>query len=158
MSAQLARTDPPEDADAPEDADRQFCCSMTTSILRLVREHGGDPAVADLLARAASKRSASYLEDANNWISLHEAYALMDAAVQISGDPHFARRAGEETVRQHAGTQVATLLRSLGSVEACMQTIAQAAGRFTTITEMEAVEVEPGRAVIRAARSPARPA
>ncbi len=148
MNAQPARADP------PEDADRQFCCSMSTSILRLVRGQGGDQAVAALLQRAASKRSATYLEDANNWISLDEAYALMDAAVQVSGDPHFARRAGEETVRQHAGTQVATLLRSLGSVEACMHAIAQAAGRFTTITEMEALEVEPGRAVIRAAARP----
>jgi diguanylate cyclase (GGDEF)-like protein len=145
MNAQSARTGP------PEDGERQFCCSMTTSILRLVRAQGGEQSVADLLAQASSEHTAAYLEDANNWISLQEAYALLDAAVRITGDPHFARRAGEETVRQHAGTQVATLLRSLGSVEACMQTIAQAAGRFTTITEMEAIEVEPGRAVVRAA-------
>lgn len=137
-----------------EKSGREFCCSMTTSVLRLVRAEGGEKAVADLLERAGSTRSPSYLEDANNWISMQEAYAVMDAAIVVTGDPHFARRAGEQTVRQHAGTQVATLLRSLGSVEACMQTIAQAAGRFTTITEMECLEVEPGRAVLRAAARP----
>jgi diguanylate cyclase (GGDEF)-like protein len=124
---------------------------MTTPVLRLVRSQGGEQAVTDLLASAASPHTPQYLEDANNWISLQEAYALLESAIRITGDPHFARRAGEQTVRQHAGTQVATLLRSLGSVEACMQAIAQAAGRFTTLTEMEALEVEPGRAVVRAA-------
>jgi diguanylate cyclase (GGDEF)-like protein len=62
----------------------------------------------------------------------------------------FARRVGESTLRQHAGTQVATLLRSLGSLEAILAAIAQAAAKFSTVTEMEAVEVGPGHAVIRA--------
>jgi len=58
---------------------------------------------------------------------------------------------GEETVSQHAGKQVATLLRSLGSVEAVLQAVAQTAGRLTTTTELEALEVGPGRALVRAA-------
>jgi diguanylate cyclase (GGDEF)-like protein len=145
MSAQPARSD------APEDAERQFCCSMTKPLLALVRREGGEQAVAQLLARAGCRHEASYLEDTNNWISLQESSALLEAGVQVTGDPNFARRVGEETVRQQTGTQVATLLRSLGSVEADLQAVAQAAGRFTTVTEMQALEVEPGRAVLRAA-------
>jgi len=138
-------------ADEHEDADRQFCCSMTTPILRLIRRAGGEQAVTELLEAAGSTREPAYLEDANNWISLEESQALLEAGERLSGDAGFARLVGEETVRQQTGTQVATLLRSLGSVEADLEAIAQAAGKFTTITEMQALEVGPGRAVLRAA-------
>jgi diguanylate cyclase (GGDEF)-like protein len=144
MNAQPARTD------GPEDGERQFCCTMTKPLIGLVRREGGEQAVAELLRQAQSTREASYLEDTNNWISLAESSALLEAGVRVTGDPDFALRVGEETVRQQTGTQVATLLRSLGSVEADMEAVARSAGRFTTITEMEAVEVGPGRAVLRA--------
>jgi diguanylate cyclase (GGDEF)-like protein len=148
MSAQPAR------GDAAEDAKRQFCCSMTKPLIALVRREGGERAVAELLREAQSPYEASYLEDTNNWISLAESSALLEAGVRVTGDPSFALKVGEETVRQQTGTQVATLLRSLGSVEADLQAVAQAAGRFTTVTEMEALEVEPGRALLRAAARP----
>ncbi len=137
-------------AETQKDADGHICCSMTTVALRLVRSRGGDAAVAELLRQAASKHEPAYLEDVNNWISLDEACALLEAGVQVTDDPMFARRVGEETLRQHAGTQVATLLRSLGSVEAILQAIAQTAAKLSTVTEMEAIEVGPGRAVVRA--------
>jgi diguanylate cyclase (GGDEF)-like protein len=138
-------------AETQEDADGHISCSMTTVALRLVRSGGGDAAVAELLRQAASKHEPAYLENVNNWISLDEACALLEAGVQVTDDPMFARRVGEETLRQHAGTQVATLLRSLGSVEAILQAIAQTAAKLSTVTEMEAIEVGPGRAVVRAA-------
>ncbi len=124
---------------------------MTSVLVRLVRNHGGDGAVAELLRRAGSRHEAAYLEDADNWVSQPEVWALMQAGVQLTGDPAFSRRVGEETVTQHAGKQVATLLRSLGSVEAVLQAVAQTAGKLTTTTELEAIEVAPGRATVRAA-------
>src|SRR5438874_11219316 len=105
----------------PQGADREICCSMTSVMLRLVRSQGGEAAVAQLLARAGSKREPSYMENVDNWISLEEATALFQAGVGQTGDPLFARRVGENTLRQHAGTQVATVLRSLGSTEAVLQ-------------------------------------
>lgn len=137
-----------------EDSGRHVCCSMTSVILRLMRRRGGEDAVAQLLEQAASTRSPSYLEDADNWISQAETSALLRAAVELTGEQSFATRAGEEIAVQHAGTQVATLLRSLGSVEAVLQAVAQTAGRFTTTTELEPIEVAPGRATIRAAARP----
>ncbi|MGO9321250.1 MAG: diguanylate cyclase domain-containing protein [Solirubrobacteraceae bacterium] len=123
---------------------------MSTVALKLVRGAGGDAAVAELLEQAASRREPAYLENLDNWISQDEASALLGAGVQVTGDPSFARRVGEEMVGQHAGKQVATLLRSLGSVEAVLQTVAQTTAKLSAATELEAIEVGPGRAVLRA--------
>ncbi|HLM86605.1 MAG TPA: diguanylate cyclase [Solirubrobacteraceae bacterium] len=124
---------------------------MTSVVLRLVRSEGGDDAVAALLREAASTHEATYLENVDNWISHDEACALLQAGIRITGDSSFARRVGEEAVGQHAGKGVATLLRSLGSVEAVLQAVAQTAAKLSTATEMSAPEVGPGRAVVRAA-------
>jgi diguanylate cyclase (GGDEF)-like protein len=138
------------DAHEHNDGDRQISGSMTSVILHLIRNHGGDAAVAEMLERAESKHDATYLETVENWVSLDEACALLEAGVQITDDPRFARNVGEQTLHQHAGKQVATLLRSLGSIEAVLQAVAQTAGRVSTVTDMEAIEVGPGRAVVTA--------
>src|SRR5215208_4652568 len=80
--------------------------------------------------------------------------ALFSAAAEITGDPQIARRVGEETIAQHAGTPVATLMRSLGSPDEIYRQITQAGSKFTTASVLEAVEVAPGRAVIREAAAP----
>jgi diguanylate cyclase (GGDEF)-like protein len=139
-----------EHTHAPVEDKREVCCSMLSVLVRLVRADGGEQAVAELLRRAGCKREPAYLENADNWISQDETTALLAAGAQITGDPAFGRRVGEETVNQHAGKQVATLLRSLGSVEAVLQAVAQTAGKLTTTTELEALEVGPGRATVRA--------
>jgi diguanylate cyclase (GGDEF)-like protein len=130
--------------------DREICCSMTSVLLKLVRAEGGEAAVARLLERAGIDRQLAHLENVDNWVSLAEVTAMLDAGVEETGDPLFARRVGENTTRQHAGTQVATMLRSLGSPEAVFQAIARSAPRLSAVTEMEAIEVLPGRAVITA--------
>jgi diguanylate cyclase (GGDEF)-like protein len=140
-------------ANVPEDAGRQLSCTMTNVLLGLVRGAGGEAAVTALLKRAGTKREASSLENVDNWISLDEACALLEAGALETGDPTFARRVGESTLRQHAGTQVATLLRSLGSVEAVFQAVAQTAAKVSTVTELETVEVGSGHAVITAVAS-----
>src|SRR5437588_2493923 len=134
-------------APSSEDAPREIACSMTSVMLRLVRSTGGEAAVADLLQRAGISHEPSYLEIADNWISLAEATQLFEAGVLQTGDPLFARRVGENTLRQHAGTQVATVLRSLGSTEAVLQAVAQSAARLSSVTELEAIEAGPGRGV-----------
>jgi len=123
---------------------------MTSVLLRLVRSTGGEAAVTQLLDRAGIKREVSYLENVDNWISLSEATAMLESGVHQTGDPLFARRVGENTLRQHAGTQVATVLRSLGSTEAVLQAVALSAARLSAVTKMEAIEAAPGRGVVRA--------
>ncbi|HWX74829.1 MAG TPA: GAF domain-containing protein, partial [Solirubrobacteraceae bacterium] len=146
------------DADAAhvgsEDGERQICCSMTSVLLRLVRSGGGEAAVAELLRRAGIRHEPAYLENVENWISLDEACAMFEAGVEQTGDPSFARRVGENTLRQHAGTPVATVLRSLGSTEAVLQAVTQTATRLSTVTKMDTLEARAGHAVVRATALP----
>jgi len=132
---------------------RHLTCSMSAILLRRAREAGGEAAVVELLRRAGSTRTAAYLEDVGNWISHDEAVALFDAAATMTGDPRIGRRIGEEAVRQHAGTPVATLLRNLGAPEEVFRQITLTVSKFSTVTEMEAVVAERGRAVVRSRAS-----
>jgi hypothetical protein len=144
-------------ADGPA-AGNQISCAMTSALVRLVRRERSQDALDDLLALADSHRTAAFLEDRENWVSLDEAMALLGAGARLTEDPTFPRRVGEEAVRQHAGSQVSTLLRSLGSPEAVLAATATASGKFSTVTEMAPVEAEPGHALVRAvAREPIWP-
>lgn len=132
----------------------QLSCSMTSVLLRRVRAAIGADGVNQLLRRAGSEHDADYLEEIGNWIPYREAVALFEAAAALTGDERIGRRVGEETVRQHAGTPVATLLRSLGSPEKVYEQLTLAVTKFSTITALEPVEVGPGRAVVRAQARP----
>ena len=129
---------------------QHFACSMTSVLVRRVRAFGGEDAVAELLRIADCRHPSGFLEDTANWVSYDLAIALFDAAAQVTGDTQIGRRIGEDTVRQHAGTSVATLLRSLGSPEEVYRHMATAASKFSTVTEMETIELAPGRALVRA--------
>jgi diguanylate cyclase (GGDEF)-like protein len=129
---------------------RHFACTMPSVMLGLLRKEGGAEAVSEVLERAGSTRTPEYLEDVTNWISWDEALALFDAAEDYTGDPGIARRIGEQTLAQHAGTPVATLLRSLGSPEEVLGQVTVAASKFSAVADMEAIQVSPGRAVVRA--------
>ncbi|MDX6583657.1 MAG: hypothetical protein QOI10_2841 [Solirubrobacterales bacterium] len=123
---------------------------MTSVLIQLTAESAGPEAVEDLLRSADTEHDAAFLSDPDNWIPIGEAVSLLENAQRITGDRALARRVGEQTVRQHAGTQVATLLRSLGSPEAILANIALAGGKFSTVTDLTAVETAPGQAVITA--------
>src|SRR5436190_4836998 len=117
-------------ADGPA-AGNQISCAMTSALVRLVRRERSQDALDDLLALAGSHWTVAFLEDRENWVSLDEAMALLGAGARLTEDPTFARRVGEEAVRQHAGSQVSTLLRSLGSPEAVLAgTSAEIAARL----------------------------
>lgn len=141
--------------DLPRYSDeRHICCSMTSVLVRNVRALCGKSGIEAMLQRSGSARSLEFLEDTDNWISVDEAMALLQAGVEVADDPQLAMRIGADAVRQHSGTQVATLLRSLGSPEAVLGGIAATASKFSTVTQMEALETEPGRSVVRAVGQP----
>jgi diguanylate cyclase (GGDEF)-like protein len=132
----------------------EIACSLTSTVLRRVRRSGGDGAVMEVLRTAGSGRSPGYLEDPAHWVSYQEALLLFAAAVEVTGDPTLPLHAGEDTVRQHAGTPVATLLRSMGSPEQILEQIAVTASKFSMVTLLEPIEVEPGRCVVSARARP----
>lgn len=131
-----------------------IACSLTSTLLQRVSAVAGDGALDRVLAAAGTPHSAEYLQDVSNWVSYDEAVALFNAAVEVTGDSGIARRAGEHAVRQHAGTAVATLLRSLGSPEQILEQVTQTVTKFSVVTEMETVELEPGRALVHARSRP----
>jgi diguanylate cyclase (GGDEF)-like protein len=115
----------------------------------LERTLGGD-AVAQVLALAGEARTAEEIVDTTTWSSYEQAVALFRAAAVVSGQADVARSAGEELLRQYAGTEVAALLRSLGSPVEVLRNVAATAPKYSTVTEMEAVEIADGRVVIAA--------
>jgi diguanylate cyclase (GGDEF)-like protein len=126
-----------------------FACTLSSVLVRRVRRVCGENGLAQLLELSGSEHTVAYLDEITNWISYDESMALFAAAVEVTGEEQIARQVGEETLAQHAGTPVATLMRSLGSPEEIYRQIAQAGSKFTTVSRLEAVEVAPGRAVIR---------
>jgi diguanylate cyclase (GGDEF)-like protein len=138
----------------PERIPGQIACSMVSCLLRQVRTALGAPAVAEVIRMSGVPYTAEHLDDVVNWIWYEEAIALFKAGAELTGDPRIGLRAGELSLRQHAGTPVATLLRSLGSPEAVLEQTALVATKFSTITEMQALEVAPGRASVAAVVRP----
>jgi diguanylate cyclase (GGDEF)-like protein len=144
----------PEEKGAQRSGDHHFACTLSSVLVRRIRRTMGEEGLMELLDRSGSKRTVAYLDDLTNWISYDEAMALFAAAAEIAGDPQIARRVGEETIAQHAGTPVATLMRSLGSPDEIYRQITQAGSKFTTASVLDAIEVAPGRAVIREQAAP----
>jgi predicted hydrocarbon binding protein len=144
----------PEEKGAQRSGDHHFACTLSSVLVRRIRRTMGEEGLMELLARSGSQRTVAYLDDLTNWISYDEAMALFAAAAEITGDPQIARRVGEETIAQHAGTPVATLMRSLGSPDEIYRQITQAGSKFTTASVLDAIEVAPGRAVIREQAAP----
>jgi diguanylate cyclase (GGDEF)-like protein len=137
-----------EQLQAEQAPDHHFACTLSSVLVRRIRRTLGEEGLNQLLELAGSKRTIAYLDDLTNWISYDEAMALFAAGAELTGDQQIARHVGEETVAQHAGTPVATLMRSLGSPDAIYSAMAQAGSKFTTASVLEALEVTPGRAVI----------
>ena len=117
-------------------------------IVQHVRAVAGERGVARLLELVDAARPLAELEDLNEWFSYDEAVALFEAAASVTGDAHVGRRIGEETLRQYAGTEVAAMLRALGSPGEVLRNVAQTAGKFSTVTVMEALEIGDDHAVI----------
>ncbi len=141
------------EAPAPDEG-KDFSCSLTAVLIARVRGVGGDEAVAELLREASSPRSLEYLEDIGNWVSYDEVIALWKTGAKITGDPQFARHAGEDTVKQLGSSSTSTVLRSLGSPEALLRQLAVATNRFSGVAELEATELRPGFAKVRAVARP----
>ena len=137
-------------AQPPPPVDGRVSCSMSSVLLRRVRTTLGEEGVSEVLARAGVREPASYFEDIGNWIPYAEQCALFEAAVEVTGDERLARRTGEDVVRQHAGTPVATLFRSLGSPEAVYEQLSIGIGKFTTVTELASERVVAGHATVSA--------
>jgi len=128
--------------------------AVTSVIMRYVRGHAGEAGVASMLAAAGERRPATVLEDPRSWSTHDETVILMGAASRVVGDADIGRHVGEEMLRQHDGTDVATLLRSLGSPSELLRNVTAAAAKFTTVSSLDPLEVGGAHAVVRAVTRP----
>ncbi|HTP23936.1 MAG TPA: diguanylate cyclase [Solirubrobacteraceae bacterium] len=126
---------------------------MSAVLLARVNAFGGPEAVAALLRLAGSQRTPEYLLDITNWIAYDEAVALWQAGARVTHHPNFARAVGEDTARRLSGSQVASMLRSLGSPESVYGVIATSGAEFSTVTKLDVADAGPGFADIVAVAS-----
>ena len=129
---------------AETDRGDHFSCSMSAVLLARVHEFGGSDAVAEVLRLAGSGRTPEYLCDITNWIDYDEAVALWRAGALVTHHPQFARAVGEDTARRLRGSQVASMLRSLGSPENVYRAIATSSAKFSTVTMLDIAGAGPG--------------
>jgi diguanylate cyclase (GGDEF)-like protein len=127
-----------------------YAGSIIGVLLAYLRREYGDETVARVLELAGEDRPLEVLEDVDIWSSHAQVTRLYHVAAEVTGDDDIGRRAGEELIRQYRGTAVETLLRELGSPGAVLENVTQTAAKFSTVLEMEALEVGPTHAVVTA--------
>jgi len=138
-------------------AGSHFSCVMSALMLRKVSELGGGVAVAELLARSGTTRTRDYLTNVGNWISYDEARALWTAAIEVTHHPSLARVVGAEAGAQLGGSQVASLLRSLGSPEEVYRQLVSTSSKYSTVVRIEGIEIGSGFAEIEVGEVPGFP-
>jgi diguanylate cyclase (GGDEF)-like protein len=138
-------------------AGAHFSCVMSALMLRKVAELGGAVAVAELLARSGTTRTRDYLTNVGNWISYDEATALWTAAIEVTHRRSLARVVGAEAGSQLGGSQVASLLRSLGSPEEVYRQLVSTSAKYSTVVRVQVVELGPGFAEIDVSGPPGFP-
>jgi diguanylate cyclase (GGDEF)-like protein len=123
---------------------------LTVVMIKRIRGLLGEEGVEALLETAGSGRTLEYLENVGNWIDYDEAIALWDAGEAITHDPEFARHVGEDTPKLLAGSATASVIRSLGSLENHFRQIEVSSKRYSKSSHLEAIDVRPGYAHLRA--------
>jgi diguanylate cyclase (GGDEF)-like protein len=121
-----------------------FSCSMSAVLLARVAAFGGQEAVHEVLRVAGSPRSLEYLTDITNWIAYDEAVALWQAGARVTHHPQFARAVGVDAAERLGSSQIAAMLRSLGSPEKAYVAVAKGAAKFSTVTDLEVTQAGPG--------------
>lgn len=121
---------------------RHISGSTTAVVCRYVERVAGAAGVREVLSRAGEVRPLETIVSLSGWSSYPQACALFEAAQAVTGDPDVGLRIGEELLRQHAGTEVAALLRSLGSPGELLRNVAATGSKYSTVTRLEAIRVE----------------
>jgi diguanylate cyclase (GGDEF)-like protein len=121
-----------------------FSCSMSAVLLARVAAFGGRDAVREVLRLAGSHRTPEYLLDITNWIAYDEAVSLWQAGARVTHHPQFARAVGIDAAERLGSSQIAAMLRSLGSPERAYGAVAKGAAEFSAVTRLEVTEARPG--------------
>jgi len=138
--------------------ERHVSGAVTRLVVRLVRERGGERAVERVWQLARTARAVAELEDVRAWSSYGESRALLEAAAEVLGDACALREAGGQAlVEDPAVSDGAALIRSLGEPIEVLRHMPQVAARFSTVVDMEAVDLADGFGLVRAVSCPGFP-
>jgi diguanylate cyclase (GGDEF)-like protein len=124
--------------------------SITAVILRCAERAAGDRGVERMMELAGDDRPPEMLRKSATWTPYATTVELFRAGIEVTGNPKFARLVGEEMLRQYDGSEVAALLRSLGSPGEVLRNVAVTATKFSTATRLEAVSIEDDHAIVEA--------
>ncbi|MCF6509233.1 sensor domain-containing diguanylate cyclase [Blastococcus sp. MG754426] len=125
---------------APPDEPRETPGITVVGLLAYVRRHGGDEAVAAVLARAGLGDVADQAADQARWWSYDTRIRLFEAATEVLGDPGTMFHVGTAALRSGLGHSLLLVLRALGTPRQVFRQLPRAAAKFTTVSRMEVLE------------------
>ncbi len=131
-----------------ESEPRETAGTTICLIVRYVRAHAGDDAVARLLELAGETRPLEALEDEHRWSTYEQKISLFDAACVVLDDPDALLHIGEHALDHEVGPGIRILIRALGSPRMVIANVAKACPKFSTVATMQADIVDRHRALV----------
>ena len=117
-------------------------------VARYVREHAGEAGLRRIHAASRIDLPVEALEEEHRWFTYEEKIALFEAAAAELEDPDVTRRIGESALMLQVGAGVRVLLRTLGSPRVVLSNIAKACPKFSTVAEMDVLDLGRTHAVV----------
>ncbi len=127
---------------------------MTKSLLAYIARVGGEEQVRATLELAGETRSIEELIDTTKWSSYNQVHALFSAAILVMNDSEIGRKAGRELDLVHDSPGIASLLTSMKSPHDAIKLASQISAKSTTVTNMEAIEINDNSALVSAITEP----
>ena len=135
---------------AAQDAEARETSGATTGgLLRYVRAHGGDDAVAQVLARTGLPYTADELDDQSRWWSYDTRIRLFTAATEVLGDPDTMFKVGSAALHSGLAHSIVLLLRAMGTPRQVIRQLPRAVAKFSTTSTMEVLESGATSATVR---------
>jgi hypothetical protein len=113
-------------------------CRAMKSVLVYFQLEFGRKRLLEVLAKMPRPVDIKTLEDENSWISFADGQMLMDAFVEGSGDPEFARKAGRLTMSREVLGLLYTFFRAIGSPKMMYPKLVEMAPNQTNISAISA--------------------
>ncbi|WP_372530575.1 putative bifunctional diguanylate cyclase/phosphodiesterase [Euzebya sp.] len=138
-----------EDPAPRETSGRETSGAAIGLLIAHVRDHGGDAAVARVLARAGVDDDPASLADASTWVPHDVGVALIHAAAEELDNPRLAYDVGAEALRHGLNPALVLVARALDTTRQVYGRLPDVVERFTSAAEAAALETGPTHAVIR---------
>jgi diguanylate cyclase (GGDEF)-like protein len=127
---------------------RETSGATTGGLLRFVRSHAGNDAVAAVLTRAGVPWTAEDLDDQSRWWSYDTRIRLFEAATEVLDDPDTMYQVGATSLQSGLAHSIVLLLRAMGSPRQVFRSLPRAVAKFSTTSTMEVVDCDATSAVI----------